>query len=78
MTNHTSLSGGGRKWQQQDGTWIDLKDMTKKHLQNTIAMLERTKTVSILVEADDYNGEVAHIHDEEMIRAMKNELTRRN
>lgn len=66
-----------KKWQQQNGEWIDLKDMTEKHLKNTITMLERTKTVAILVEADDNDGEVAYMHDEEMIRAMKNELTRR-
>jgi hypothetical protein len=62
------------KWQQKDGTWINLKDMSKKHLVNALELLKRTENVPVIVEADDHDGELIYKHDDEMIEAIKSEL----
>lgn len=65
-------------WQTKAGEKIKVSDMTDKHLKNTIYLLERKPTVSMLVDDQRHHPEISWFHDTEMIDIMKAELNRRS
>ena len=65
-------------WETKAGEKMKVSDMTDKHLENTIRLLESKPSVSMLVDDQRHNPEIAWLHDTEMIDIMKAELNRRN
>ena len=76
MTNKKTLAQE-TTWQTKDGENMKVSDMADKHLKNTIRLLEYKPTVSVLVDDQRHNPEIAKVHDTEMIDIMKAELNRR-
>ena len=78
MTKQSKLTKAQETvWQTKDGENIKVSDMTDKHLKNTIRLLESKPTVSMLIDDQRHNPEIALLHDTEMIDIMKAELNMR-